>query len=1186
MTDFNNKDFAKFFGPLLEGARELNQLLKDNIDSLKEFGKVAEGNIKKLDTSKAEDVEKLNKEIESLKKAIDDLIEAQKKQKETQTEIQKQEAQLAKLKKQNTEASKELTKEIEKQRLERSKQKKAAKEQAKEELGLINTYQRQSKTLNELRNRYKDLAASGQSNTIEARNLRKEISKLDNSLKKIDAEVGQYQRNVGNYANALKGAATQIISVLGATQLLSRGVGAAFNTFRDFGLESAKVQAVSGATAEEFQLLQEQAKELGQSTAFSATQVANLQLELSKLGFSATQIEQSTKSILDFAVATDSDLGRAAEVVASTLNAYNLEASEAARVSDVAAKAFSSSALDIEKFSTAISIVGPAAEASGISVEKTTAILGKIVDAGIDASTAGTALRNVFIDIADKGISLEDALGQIANSQDKLTEANELFGKRGAVVAKVIADNVDEIDKLNQSLLNAEGAAAAAADTIGDTLDGDIKKLQSAFEGLILEGGALNDFFRNAIQLGTKFLTFINDITGGTDDLEKSLTQLPKQLNNLESELLGEQAALEGIKNQLEDTNISTAERSALIQTLNDQYGQYLPAILTEETSYDDLAAAIDQASAALVKKIILNEEERKISEFISSQIDKVKELTKEQNSLQKELADQSKVAEEARKRYEGLLNTAGLTEEEFKNIPGLFSDSVEEIQEFEGELSDIVKAQDDLAESFESTANAQQQAAGDVAAYYREYQRAQSNLDDTRKALSDINNLIIGTRDKSTEISFITKQFDQLLATFGLTRDTVKETNKEVDKLLNGGDEEPKDSRVIKLLNERNQRILDLTKQRNKTLDDIALDSDKTEEERQKAAIEAEEAFNEEILNEKIKFAQKNLELTKKIAEEDKETTEEERQAIIKAEQEFYNLKLQQNRDFFRDLNKQEEKQLTEEEKRLAERKQRFENLINDVDEVLIKGFDNLAQGQQKRADELSEQVNAINERNNQLRQAALEGNAIASESIAELDRQQAQAAKEREKALRNKQRIEAASAIFSAYAANVQSDSKTPVADTARDAVLITNLINSLTGFFHGTDDTGTGTLKDKYGTITGFTHDNEQVWSKKDRNEVGWRSRDQIKDIVKDWENSTVTESLDYPAAIPKERPSKANNALIGEVKNLRNEVKDLKNAMPEYDVNWNNIIDGITTRVRQGNKTSIKHEAKGKGGIFGK
>ena len=72
MTDFNNKDFAKFFGPLLEGARELNQLLKDNIDSLKEFGKVAEGNIKKLDTSKAEDVEKLNKEIQLVHCNVED----------------------------------------------------------------------------------------------------------------------------------------------------------------------------------------------------------------------------------------------------------------------------------------------------------------------------------------------------------------------------------------------------------------------------------------------------------------------------------------------------------------------------------------------------------------------------------------------------------------------------------------------------------------------------------------------------------------------------------------------------------------------------------------------------------------------------------------------------------------------------------------------------------------------------------------------------------------------------------------------------------------------------------------------------------------------------------------------------------------------------------------------------------
>ena len=192
-------------------------------------------------------------------------------------------------------------------------------------------------------------------------------------------------------------------------------------------------------------------------------------------------------------------------MLAQTLNQFQLEANESQRVADVMAKSFVSSALDIDKFSTAMSVAGPAADAVGATLEQTTAILAKLSDAGVDASTSGTALRNIFIDLSDKGLSWEDAINSINQSQNKLLRANELFGKRGAVVAQIIANQSDQIDMLTKSFRDAEGSAAAMAEIVGNNLQGDLDRLSSSWEGLIARGTYLNKTFRLIIN-GIKLL--------------------------------------------------------------------------------------------------------------------------------------------------------------------------------------------------------------------------------------------------------------------------------------------------------------------------------------------------------------------------------------------------------------------------------------------------------------------------------------------------------------------------------------------------------------------------------------------------------------------------------------------------------------------------------------------------------
>src|SRR5699024_3347329 len=177
----------------------------------------------------------------------------------------------------------------------------------------------------------------------------KSLNKFDAKVKKLK-DVGQGLTSIGkNLSIGL----TAPITALGALSV---------KTFKDFSFGMAQVRAISGATVEEFESLRKSALALGAATAFSASDVAELQLNLSKLGFDPSQINDATDGILDLALAMGEDLAQSAEVAAATIQGFGLDASETNRVTDVMAKSFSSSALDLQKFSIAMSKVAPVAK--------------------------------------------------------------------------------------------------------------------------------------------------------------------------------------------------------------------------------------------------------------------------------------------------------------------------------------------------------------------------------------------------------------------------------------------------------------------------------------------------------------------------------------------------------------------------------------------------------------------------------------------------------------------------------------------------------------------------------------------------------------------------------------------------------------------------------------------------------
>jgi TP901 family phage tail tape measure protein len=224
------------------------------------------------------------------------------------------------------------------------------------------------------------------------------------------------------------------------------GLGAvAVNTFQGFELQMAKVKAVSGATGAEFEALSKNAKDLGASTIFSAKQVAELQTEFAKLGFTADEILKVTEATLALAQATDSDLARAAEVAGSTLRAFQLDASETERVTDVMAKSFSTSALDMETFAESMKYVASGCKSAGLSIEETTAMLAVMAKAGIKGSQAGTSLRRIISDLGAGSEPVTRKNQTIGAAGIGLADAKDEVGRSAQTALLVLAGSVDKL---------------------------------------------------------------------------------------------------------------------------------------------------------------------------------------------------------------------------------------------------------------------------------------------------------------------------------------------------------------------------------------------------------------------------------------------------------------------------------------------------------------------------------------------------------------------------------------------------------------------------------------------------------------------------------------------------------------------------------------------------------------------
>jgi len=322
------------------------------------------------------------------------------------------------------------------------------------------------------------------------------------------------------------------------------GVGAAaVHTVMGFDDSMSKVKAISGATGKEFEQLREQAKDLGSTTAFSASEAADAMGYLALAGWDTQQIMAATPDMLNLASAASMDLATAADIVSDTMSAFGMEAEEAGKASDVFAAASANANTDVHQLGEAMKYASANAHAAGMDLEQTSAVMGILADNGIKGSKAGTTFNAMLRDmrnasdegaiaIGDHSVALYDQegnmrdLGSVMADVEKATKGmsteqrdaalGAIFGEQAIKGVNImLEEGADKYSELESAMYDANGTAGDMADEMQDNIGGAFREMKSAIEGFLIEvGDHLAPHIRKAAEFIGSLARKFSDLPG------------------------------------------------------------------------------------------------------------------------------------------------------------------------------------------------------------------------------------------------------------------------------------------------------------------------------------------------------------------------------------------------------------------------------------------------------------------------------------------------------------------------------------------------------------------------------------------------------------------------------------------------------------------------------------------------
>ncbi|EAZ5467766.1 phage tail tape measure protein, partial [Salmonella enterica] len=333
-------------------------------------------------------------------------------------------------------------------------------------------------------------------------------------LARVTKARAQYDR-MQQVAGRLRGGGAV---ALGAATAAGYGAGQFLAPAVSFDREVSRVGALTrlDKSDPQFAALREQAKKLGAETQFTSRDAASGQAFLAMAGFTPQAIQAALPGVLNMALAGGMDLGESADIGSNILSQFHLDPGEMDRVSDVLTAAFTRTNTDLVNIGEAMKYAGTGMAGLGVSVEQTTAMIGVMANVGLRGSIAGTGLQATFSRLAaptgkavsalkELGVSVADATGKMRPAEvvladiyksvkkygdvDQLSFFKDIAGEEAAKSFQALVQSAGsgELQKLLAELKSSRGETAAVAKKMADNLDGDLKNLDSAWEGFRIQ---------------------------------------------------------------------------------------------------------------------------------------------------------------------------------------------------------------------------------------------------------------------------------------------------------------------------------------------------------------------------------------------------------------------------------------------------------------------------------------------------------------------------------------------------------------------------------------------------------------------------------------------------------------------------------------------------------------------------
>jgi TP901 family phage tail tape measure protein len=366
------------------------------------------------------------------------------------------------------------------------------------------------------------------------------VNKTHSAVESVGKDLTKLSNNVTSMAAPFSIATKGVLALDAALAALAIG-GIAYSTkqFSSFDDTMRKVSSIIGASDEEIKDLTALTKELGVTTRYTAKEAAEGLEFLAMAGLSASESMKALPEVLNLAQASTYGIGETADVLTNIMSGYGIAVEDLGRTSDILTGGFTSANTNLMELGNAFKYVGPVASGMGVSLEETTAILGKLADAGIKGEAGGTALRNILlalvapagnagklmkelgvdteelgIDLASSanalkslGVNVKDAEGNLKPFPDIMKQLQtglediqspadqtailiEIFGKRGGPqLEALLSQGADSVENLSKKLSEIGPITKQIATDMEAGIGGALRSLNSAFEATTLSIG-------------------------------------------------------------------------------------------------------------------------------------------------------------------------------------------------------------------------------------------------------------------------------------------------------------------------------------------------------------------------------------------------------------------------------------------------------------------------------------------------------------------------------------------------------------------------------------------------------------------------------------------------------------------------------------------------------------------------